>query len=100
MQQNLRDASNRAAQIGQEVINERMDDGSARPPNQVLARGSTEAGQWRPTPPDFRPGVGTQWGFVTPWVLQNIPQNFRMPPPPQLNSQVYQQSYNQVRACV
>jgi membrane-associated phospholipid phosphatase len=46
---------------------------------------STEPGQWRETPPGFRPPVLPHWGKVTPFVMTS-PAQFRAPPPPAVDS--------------
>lgn len=56
--------------------------------------GSNYTGKWRPTPPDFKAGKDTQWGNVTPWIIDDIKQ-FRMAPPPALNSDTYRKSYTE-----
>lgn len=91
---NVRAAGTKAATIGDQVVQQRINDGA----NTTLPeeRGSTANGQWRPTPPDFKSGTDTQWGRVAPWVVENVPQNYKMAPPPALNSDVYRQSYMQV----
>lgn len=92
---NVRAVGNKAGTIANQLVQVRANDGSAT----VLPeeRGSTANGMWRPTPPDFRSGSDTQWGRVTPWVVENVSQNFRMPPPPALNSETYRQAYMEVR---
>ena len=94
-QELVRAAGTRAATIGDQLVQQRANDGSAT----LLPeeRGSTDPGMWRPTPPDFRPGTDMQWGRVTPWVVEDVPRNYRMGPPPALNSQQYTQSYMEVR---
>jgi hypothetical protein len=36
------------------------------------------------------------WSRVTPWVVEDVPQNFKMGPPPALDSELYKASYMQV----
>ena len=45
----------------------------------------TKPGEYRPTPPDFKPAAMTQWGSVMPFVLKSSAQ-FRCPEPPPVNS--------------
>ena len=77
----------------------RLTDGIAPPPPPFLGVQSivgTQAaiGAWRPTPqglPNQLPGVpgaGPQFATMTPWVLTR-PSQFRLPPPPSLDSQQY-----------
>ena len=48
----------------------------------------TAAGQWRPTPPDYRVAWGPNWGQVRPFAIPSA-QQFLPPPPPALNSPAY-----------
>src|SRR5204863_8598804 len=52
----------------------------------------TEPGDWQPTPPAYAPAAFTQWGEVTPFGLLNGSQ-FRLPPPPALDSVAYAKAY-------
>jgi YHS domain-containing protein len=45
----------------------------------------TKPGDYRPTPPDFKPAALTHWGSVTPFVLNSSAQ-FRCTEPPPVNS--------------
>jgi hypothetical protein len=45
----------------------------------------TKPGEYRPTPPDFKPAALTHWGSVTPFVLKSSSQ-FRCAEPPAVNS--------------
>src|SRR5205807_4094755 len=56
----------------------------------------TDPGDWQPTPPAFAPPAFTQWGAVTPFGLANGSQ-FRLPPPPALDSDEYADAYNEVK---
>jgi hypothetical protein len=77
----------------------RLTDGIAPPPPPFLGVQSiigtpAATGAWRPTPqglPNQLPGVpgaGPQFATMTPWVLTR-PSQFRLPPPPALNSPEY-----------
>ncbi|HWN75049.1 MAG TPA: hypothetical protein VNO13_04845, partial [Candidatus Udaeobacter sp.] len=77
----------------------RLTDGIAPPPPPFLGVQSivgTQAaiGAWRPTPQGLpnhlpgAPGAGPQFATMTPWVLTR-PSQFRLPPPPALDSQDY-----------
>lgn len=51
-------------------------------------------GAWRPTPLMNAPGAGPQFASMTPWVLLR-PAQFRLPPPPALNSPEYMADLNE-----
>jgi hypothetical protein len=53
-------------------------------------------GEWRRTPPFFRPPELTHWGKVTPFAMTNAAQ-FRPPPPPKLCSREYAEDVNDVK---
>jgi membrane-associated phospholipid phosphatase len=86
-------------QVGQAVaarlIAIRANDGSATTP-QLFVPGN-QPGNYRPTPPKFPAPVFTNWGNVTPFVLDNAAQ-FRPGPPPALTSQAYAQALNEVKS--
>jgi hypothetical protein len=56
----------------------------------------TGPGVWQPTPPALAPAAFTQWAGVTPFGLANGSQ-FRLPPPPALDSDEYADAYNEVK---
>jgi hypothetical protein len=56
----------------------------------------TSPGFWRPTPTAFAPAAFTQWGQVTPFGLESGSQ-FRLPPPPALDSVAYTKAYDEVK---
>jgi hypothetical protein len=58
---------------------------------------SKESGQWRRTPPYFRPPSNPQWRNVTLFALPEK-ESFLPPPPPALNSAEYAASLNEVKA--
>src|SRR6266571_6981546 len=62
----------------------------------VCSSDLTEPGDWQPTPPAFAPAAFTQWGGVTPFGLANGSQ-FRLRPPPALDSDEYADAYNEVK---
>src|SRR6266516_2911127 len=86
-------------QVGQAVAAQlvaiRTNDGSAvtAPP---FVPGN-QPGNYRPTPPNFPAPVFTNWGNVTPFVLNNGAQ-FRPAPPPALTSQAYADALNEVKS--
>jgi hypothetical protein len=55
-----------------------------------------DPGDWQPTPPALAPALLPGWGQVTPFGLQEGSQ-FRLPPPPALNSRKYADDYNEVK---
>ncbi len=86
-------------QVGQAVaarlIAIRANDGSAATPPPFVP--GTQPGNYRPTPPNFPAPVFTNWGNVTPFVLNNAAQ-FRPDPPPALTDQAYAQALNEVKS--
>src|SRR5687767_14398786 len=72
-------------QIGQLALQGRSADGSS---TDVPYIPSDAPGQWRRTPPFFRPPLTPQWRYVTPFCLQEI-DSFLPPPPPALESAEY-----------
>jgi hypothetical protein len=86
-------------QVGQAVaarlIAIRATDGSAITPPPFVA--GKQPGNYQLTPPKFVAPVFTNWGHVTPFVLNNAPQ-FRPEPPPALTSQTYAQALNEVKS--
>ncbi len=86
-------------QVGQAVaarlIAIRANDGSAATPQPFVP--GNQPGNYRPTPPKFPAPVFTNWGNVTPFVLNDTAQ-FRPDPPPALTSQAYAQALNEVKS--
>lgn len=62
----------------------------------VPAPSSPAIGRWRPTPPNFTPGVSAELRYLTPFTMTTIAQ-FRQGPPPSLTSEQYATDYNEVR---
>ena len=73
----------------------RAADGSAATPPPFVA--GTKPGDYRPTPPKFPAPVFSNWGSVTPFVL-NSGRQFRPAPPPPITSPVYARALNQVKS--
>lgn len=71
--------------IGQLALQSRSSDGSS---TDIPYIPSEEPGQWRRTPPYFRPPLTPQWRYVTPFCLTDI-EPFVPPPPPALDSADY-----------
>src|SRR5256884_8946697 len=86
-------------QVGQAVaarlISMRATDGSAATPQPFVA--GNQPGNYQLTPPKFVAPVFTNWGNVTPFVLNNAAQ-FRPGPPPAVTSQAYAQALNEVKS--
>jgi hypothetical protein len=54
-------------------------------------------GVWEPTPPGYLPAA-TPWAReITPWTMES-PSQFHVPPPPDLDSDLWVHDYNQVKA--
>jgi hypothetical protein len=72
----------------------RANDNSAQAQFNYTAPGAGMPGVWVPltSAPALLPG----WGDVTPFVLQSVSQ-FRLPPPPALESERYAQDYNEIK---
>ena len=71
----------------------RLTDGNTPPPPPFegvlgIVSSPIAVGVWRPTPPAFAPGAGSQFATMTPWVLSR-PSQFRLPPPYALNNPQY-----------
>ena len=73
----------------------RANDGSAVTPPPFVA--GTQPGNYRPTPPNFAAPQFTNWGAVTPFVL-NAANQFRPGPPPALSSQAYANAIDEVQS--
>ena len=54
-------------------------------------------GIWEPTPPGFLPAATPWIRFATPWTMTS-PSQFRVPPPPALDSKVWADDYNETKA--
>ncbi|MBI3414069.1 MAG: vanadium-dependent haloperoxidase [Verrucomicrobia bacterium] len=81
-------------QIAQLVLQDRTADGSS---TDVPYIPSAAPGQWRRTPPFFRPPLTPQWRYVTPFCLPGL-ESFMPPPPPALDSPEYATALNEVKA--
>jgi hypothetical protein len=84
------------AQAAHNIIVNRANDGSF-PANPEIFTGSTEPGQWRPTPPGFAPMAGPWIGDMTPFVQKDRQGLMHEPPPPSLTSGLYTRDYNEVK---
>jgi hypothetical protein len=79
--------------VATRVINWRSDDGSER---SVPFTAGAQPGQWRPTPPDYKPALLPNWASVTPFGIAHASQ-FRPPFPPELTSAEYTRDFHEVR---
>src|SRR5438128_7217421 len=86
-------------QVGQAVAARllaiRANDGSAATPPPFVP--GNQPGNYQLTPPKSVAPVFTNWGNVTPFVLNNAAQ-FRPGPPPAVTSQAYAQTINEVKS--
>jgi membrane-associated phospholipid phosphatase len=82
-------------QVARDLLAIRANDGSNVIPPPFVA--GTAPGQYRPTPPNFSAPVFTNWGSVTPFVLDRANQ-FRPEPPPVLTSDRYAAAINEVKS--
>ena len=57
----------------------------------------TGPGVWIPTPSAFAPALLPQWRYVTPWTMSS-PDQFRPGPPPALDSALWAQDFNEIKA--
>jgi hypothetical protein len=79
--------------VAAQVVAWRENDGSK---SSVLHTPGTQPGQWRPTPPDFKPALLPQWATVKPFGIANASQ-FRPAFPPMLASEEYARNVEEVR---
>jgi PAP2 superfamily len=81
------------------ILNQRVNDGSQRA-EPVYGQGyipGNQPGRWRRDPiSQVNIALGAFWGSVRPFALQSS-QQFRIPPPPALNSPAYAAAFNEVK---
>lgn len=75
------------------LLAERSADGSN---TQVPYIPSSAPGQWRRTPPFYRPPLDPHWRFVKLFALPEL-EPFVPPPPPALDSEAYARDFNEVK---
>jgi membrane-associated phospholipid phosphatase len=80
--------------IAQLALQSRSNDGAA---TLVTYIPKNTPGQWRRTPPFFRPPLDPQWRYLRPFCLTNI-ASFVPGPPPGIGSPEYAQALNEVKA--
>src|SRR5262249_23272000 len=81
------------------ILARRAGDGSQQPEPRVGVDfiTSNQPGKWRQDPVSQAPlALGAHWGDVRPFVLTSNDQ-FRVPPPPTLDSVEYQAAFNEVK---
>ncbi|HEU0068908.1 MAG TPA: vanadium-dependent haloperoxidase, partial [Nitrospiraceae bacterium] len=81
------------------ILAARANDGSQHPEPRVGIEflTSNDPGKWRQDPISLIPlALGAYWDKVTPFVLERADQ-FRVPPPPRLDSPDYAAAYNEVK---
>jgi membrane-associated phospholipid phosphatase len=81
--------------VAERLVHLRSSDGSAATPPPFAA--GNQPGDYRPTPPNFPAPVFTNWGSITPFVLDKG-QQFRPAPPPPITSAAYANALNQVKS--
>jgi hypothetical protein len=92
------------AQAAANILTLRSKDGPPSPPPPPYL-GRADIGQWRPTPsnpllgppPSMAPGLTPWVATVTPFTMDSDAQ-FRVGPPPQLTSDLYEDNYNEVKS--
>jgi len=77
------------------ILTMRSNDGSAVVLPPFVPR--NQPGSYQLTPPNFAPADFIQWPRVTPFALERA-NEFRPAPPPQLTSEEYTQSFNEVKS--
>jgi hypothetical protein len=80
--------------VANAILAWRSTDGFTPAPSPFV--GGTVPGMWRPTPPALLSGVGAQYAYMTPWVI-NAPSQFRPAGPPSLTSTRYATEFNETR---
>jgi membrane-associated phospholipid phosphatase len=83
------------ASVAKLLVDLRSSDGSAVIPPPFVP--GTQPGDYRPTPPNFPTPVFTNWGTITPFVLDSGSQ-FRPPAPPPITGAAYARALNQVES--
>ncbi len=81
--------------VAERLVHIRSSDGSAATPPPFVA--GSQPGDYQPTPPNFPAPVFTNWGSITPFVLDSG-QQFRPAPPPPITSAAYASALNEVKS--
>ncbi|MFM8359599.1 MAG: vanadium-dependent haloperoxidase, partial [Verrucomicrobiota bacterium] len=82
-------------EVARRMLALRADDGAS---TQVPYIPSADPGQWRRTPPFFRPPLDPHWRFVRPFAVDRMTEPYVSPPPPPFDSAEYAASYEEVRS--
>jgi membrane-associated phospholipid phosphatase len=77
------------------LLSLRANDGSQNAPAPFVPGG--QPGDYQLTPPNFAPAAFSNWGTITPWVLESGDQ-LRPPAPPPLTSPEWAAAINQVQS--
>ncbi|HVR37145.1 MAG TPA: vanadium-dependent haloperoxidase, partial [Methylomirabilota bacterium] len=80
--------------IGALTVDSRNADGAT---TEVPYIPSDAPGQWRRTPPDFRPPLDPHWGLVEPFCVPDV-EPYVPPGPPSLDGAAYAEDLNQVKS--
>lgn len=80
--------------IGSLAVGARADDGASLNLPYIP---DDAPGQWRRTPPFFRPPLDPQWGLLETFCLPDF-EAFMPPPPPELDTPAYAEDLNLVKA--
>jgi hypothetical protein len=81
--------------VATEILSLRSGDGSAVTLPPFVP--NTQPGSYRLTPPNFAPADFIQWSQVTPFAISSASE-FRPAPPPDLTSDPYTQSFDEVKS--
>ncbi|MCA1579950.1 MAG: phosphatase PAP2 family protein [Acidobacteria bacterium] len=82
------------------ILAKRADDHSQHPEDRMGIEflPNEDAGKWRQDPISQAPiALGSHWGGVTPFVMRSGSQ-FRVPPPPAMDSAAYAAAFNEVKS--
>jgi hypothetical protein len=94
------DGINLGRKVAKEVLALKAGDGSVHtePRYGITYIAGNDPGTWRQDPISMHPlALGAKWPDCKPFVLQSVTQ-FRLPPPPALNSPEYTAAFNEVKA--
>ena len=92
---NLENCYQRGKEIATQILEQRRSDGIATSFSYVP---KSDAGEWRRTPPFFRPPELSQWGMtVQPLVMKSADQ-FRPAGPPTMTSAEYANAFNETES--
>lgn len=80
-------------EMARRVLVLRADDGAS---TQVAYIPSDVPGQWRRTPPFYRPPLDPQWRLLRPFAMEAV-EPYVAPPPPALDSPEYAAAFDEVR---